>query len=115
MYCEPEYSPWGEIQRCETLAPGIFLSRPLATAAYWYRIPLPGHYLTRLANVAFGTVSTSAMRRTVKPVLSCGNCWTRTGRMFRAGSKTQRPLSGTLTEAFKGTIPAIGKPAGRAA
>lgn len=24
MYQEPEYSPWGEIQACEMLAPGIF-------------------------------------------------------------------------------------------
>ena len=31
MYCEPEYSPWGEIQRCETLAPGIFF---ISTASH---------------------------------------------------------------------------------
>lgn len=31
MYCEPEYSPWGEIQWCETLAPGIFF---ISTASH---------------------------------------------------------------------------------
>ena len=63
MYQEPNKSPWGAVQTCDTLCPGVFL---VSTAS---------HGGTMVSNdvAAFGVAATSALRKIRRRKWCCGS------------------------------------------
>ena len=106
---QPDFSPWGEIDWCETLIPGMeMVATPSHDGIMVSReasiFPLPQE------NAAFGQAGIFALKRMRLKTLSCGNCWIKSCGRFPNGFKTLRPLRRILTGISRPAARTIGAP-----
>ena len=109
MYRKPEISPWGRVQVCDILCPGVFL---VSTASHGgtmvskevaaFLSPPPQR------NAGSGRAAISALRKIHRRKSFSGNCWISGSGKSPTGSETRKRLKKTSTNPSGSTTPHIG-------
>lgn len=77
MFHAPKSSPWGEVQSCETLCPGVFLVSTASHGGTMVANEVAAVLSPAAKKCGFKDKAISAMRRTHRKVWCSGNCWTK--------------------------------------
>lgn len=77
MYFEPEHSPCGQVDYCDTLCPGVFSVSTPSHGGIMVRQEIEKELLSASARkIGFGRAAITAMRKIVMPLWSSVSFWT---------------------------------------
>ena len=85
MFHTPQTSPWGPVQSCDTLCPGVFLVTTASHGGTMVASEAAAILSPAAKNAASRIKATSALRRTPRKAWCFGSCWTKSSGRCRTG------------------------------
>jgi hypothetical protein len=100
LFKQPESSPWGEVQHCETLCPGVFMVDTASHGGIMVSKDVSAMLSPAARKCGFKQGGYLASRKIAKRMLPCGSFWTKNCGPSLTVSGTRRRLRKISTSPY---------------